>query len=131
MQIEDIPPDAVSLLLREEVQAMLDRFQPTLDEAGLIWSHWLTLKLMQEGRIRYVNDIARHVGMTSGATTRLIDRLETRGWIHRLRTNEDRRLALALTNEGRAVVILTQCRLSALWEKDLADFPPSRLWLLF
>ncbi len=51
---------------------------------------------------REVSDLAGIVGITTSAMTRLADGLETKGWVARTRSGEDRRrVALALTPAGR------------------------------
>ncbi|MEM7138858.1 MAG: MarR family transcriptional regulator [Myxococcota bacterium] len=48
-----------------------------------------------------VSSLARHTGVTKGAMTRLVDGLETRGFVQRTRSEEDaRRFAVTLTKRG-------------------------------
>lgn len=51
---------------------------------------------------RDVTTLAARLGVTKGAVTRLIDGLERRGFVERLRSGEDRRrVEVGLTDEGR------------------------------
>jgi len=51
---------------------------------------------------RDVTTLAARLGVTKGAVTRLIDGLERRGFVARLRSGEDRRrVEVGLTDEGR------------------------------
>jgi DNA-binding MarR family transcriptional regulator len=50
------------------------------------------------------SDLCRSVSYDPGAMTRMLDRLERKGLIRRVRCSEDRRVArLALTDEGKSV----------------------------
>ena len=50
-----------------------------------------------------VSSIARYTGVSPSAMTRLLDGLERRGWVERIRTDEDRgRVLITLTANGRA-----------------------------
>jgi DNA-binding MarR family transcriptional regulator len=52
---------------------------------------------------RTVQELAAATGVTSSATTRLVDGLEKRGWAERRRDSEDRRkVFVALTDDGTA-----------------------------
>ncbi|WP_248929225.1 MarR family winged helix-turn-helix transcriptional regulator [Paenibacillus hamazuiensis] len=49
-----------------------------------------------------MNDIADHLGITLGAATSLIDKLEAQGWVTRVRSTTDRRIIyVELTEEGK------------------------------
>jgi len=49
-------------------------------------------------------ELARALDVDTGATTRMLDRLESKGFVRRERVPEDRRVVkIVLTDEGRAV----------------------------
>ena len=51
---------------------------------------------------RDIKDLAQFAGVTSSAMTRLVDGLEKRGWVRRIRQDEDRRRVMVeLRAQGR------------------------------
>jgi DNA-binding MarR family transcriptional regulator len=51
---------------------------------------------------RAVGELAAATGLSAGATTTLIDRLETKGFVRRVRDPDDRRKVLVeMTSDGR------------------------------
>jgi DNA-binding MarR family transcriptional regulator len=66
------------------------------------------------------------LGHDKGATTRLVDTLEERGWIVRTRNDEDRRVVrLTLTPAGEAIAADVRNTVIRLWNEWLADWPDS------
>lgn len=60
----------------------------------------LVFKLENEQSLK-VNDVAAVLGMTIGAASNLIDKLEEKQWVERLRSEEDRRIMyVRLTGTG-------------------------------
>ena len=61
------------------------------------------LQTLREG-VWDVSSLAAHMGVTKGATTRLVDGVESRGWLRRVQDQEDRRrFVIALTPDGEAM----------------------------
>jgi len=61
----------------------------------------VALQAMLEGD-HDVSRLAEHMGVSASAMTRLVDGLERRGWVRRVRGDDDRRrVDLELTAEGR------------------------------
>ena len=76
----------------------------------------VTLQALLAGAVE-VTALAREVGNSPSAMTRLVDGLHQRGWVERLRDDEDRRrVRVALTEAGRAEAD----RLRALTDRGLA-----------
>ena len=76
----------------------------------LLVSGFLALKLADQGPTR-VGSLSTYLGISPAATTELIDRLEARRLLHRVRDPADRRaILLALTSTGRA--LLQQAKMS-------------------
>jgi DNA-binding MarR family transcriptional regulator len=68
-------------------------------------------------------DLARELGITTGATTRLIDVLETRKLLARDRSGEDRRVVgLRTTDLGSATVEKLQGDVVSAWNEVMAPF---------
>ena len=70
---------------------------------GLTDAQWKPLWLLQSGQAPTANELARRMDVDAGAITRLVDRLEAKGLIERLRSAADRRVVhLRLTDAGVA-----------------------------
>ncbi len=76
-----------------------------LSEAGLISLEVydvLVILEYQEGYRMKMSDLAAQANFSKSGLTRLVDRLQKKGWIHRERCEEDRRVSYAiLTAEGK------------------------------
>jgi DNA-binding MarR family transcriptional regulator len=72
-------------------------------EYDLTDAQWKPLWLLKAGRASTAIELARHMEIDAGAITRMLDRLEAKGLIERLRSDEDRRVVyLSLTKAGEA-----------------------------
>jgi len=72
---------------------------------GLTDAQWKPLWLLKAGRATTAIELARCMDVDAGAITRLVDRLEAKGLVERVRSESDRRVVhLGLTTEGAAVV---------------------------
>ena len=77
-------------------------------------------------------DMARQMSHDAGAMTRLVDQLEKRGLLNRVRDTADRRAVnLVLTAEGRALADSLKGRVVDFLNVALADFSEDELatWL--
>ena len=83
------------------VSRELDRRMEVL---GLTDAQWKPLLGLQQGVGKTAADLARAACHDTGAVTRLLDRLESKDLIRRVRSEEDRRVVnLELTPEGSQV----------------------------
>ncbi|HEY1181189.1 MAG TPA: MarR family transcriptional regulator, partial [Rhodocyclaceae bacterium] len=65
-------------------------------------AQWKPLLFIRQGRGETAADLARSTCIDTGAVTRMLDRIEDKGLIQRVRSEQDRRVVnLALTDEGR------------------------------
>lgn len=86
---------------RNLLAAELDQALKPLDITGPQMGILLTLGL---GQISTPLELSKMLAMDSGSTTRMLDKLETKGLISRHRSTDDRRVVnLALTPAGKAV----------------------------
>jgi DNA-binding MarR family transcriptional regulator len=75
--------------------------QHTVADLGITATQASIMFMLATGRGLAATDLAREYGIDASAVTRLIDRLEKRGLLSRVRSDEDRRVVrLALTAEG-------------------------------
>lgn len=106
---------SLGYLLRRAFKLMSQQAEQMFAGRDLTLSQWIVLKLIDEGRVATPGEAARMLGHNTGATTRLIDQLESQGLLERKRETGDRRLvSLALTADGQ--------RMAKAWEGEMADF---------
>lgn len=90
---------------------------------GLNPTQWLALQLISTGHGETATDLSRMLGHDKGATTRVIEGLAKHGWITRKRTACDRRrVDLALTSEGEAMVSTSASHVVARWNGRLTEW---------
>jgi DNA-binding MarR family transcriptional regulator len=74
-------------------------------EFGLPLTHFEPMSVMDRRPICRVYDIASELGITTGGTSKLVDRIEAAGFCRRLPNPEDRRSSLLkLTPQGRRLL---------------------------
>ena len=90
---------------------------------GLTDAQWKPLWLLNIGRADTPNELARHLDCDAGAVTRLLDRLESKGLLERLRSETDRRVVhLRLTDAGREACACVPHVLASVHNEVLAGF---------
>ncbi|MGH8782286.1 MarR family winged helix-turn-helix transcriptional regulator [Paraburkholderia sp.] len=78
--------------------------QRTMAELGITSTQGSILFMVASGKCLLAAELAREYGIDASAVTRLVDRLEKRGLLTRVRSSEDRRIVhLALTAEGQDI----------------------------
>lgn len=86
----------VMMMFRREADARMARH-------GLTDAQWKPLWMIQSGRATTAIELARESGIDAGAVTRMLDRLEAKGLVERVRSESDRRVVhLKLTEAGQA-----------------------------
>ena len=84
--------------------AMTKAYKPILDRLGLTYPQYLTMLVLWESDDISVKDIAARLNLDSATVTPLLKRLETQGYIERVRGVEDERLVfIRLTKAGVAL----------------------------
>ena len=82
--------------------AMTRLYKPLLDELGLTYPQYLTMLVLWEQDGLTVSELGQRLYLDSGTLTPLLKRLETSGFISRIRAVEDeRRVHITLTAAGR------------------------------
>jgi DNA-binding MarR family transcriptional regulator len=82
-----------------------DVLEPVFAEHGFTFLQYQILAWLRDGIALNPRDICAQYRHNSGALTRVIDQLEEKGFIERLRRDRDRRkVALQLTDAGRKVI---------------------------
>src|ERR1700734_4131043 len=110
-------------LLRRIHKLLVTRVDSLFDDEQLTVVQWTALKLVRDGVATTAGELARSVGIATGATTRLIDSLEAIGYIKRDLSSSDRRVVrLVLTKSGEAKHAERVPIMVASWNEILADF---------
>jgi len=95
------PDESAAYLMRQIVSLVGGEVDRALEPAGLTSAQWVPLLKLHMGEASTVAELARECKLDTGAMTRLLDRLEAKGLIARVRSCEDRRVVnLELTPEG-------------------------------
>jgi DNA-binding MarR family transcriptional regulator len=85
------------------VQTMRSEVELRMARHDLTDAQWRPLWLLKTGRASTANELAREACVDAGAITRMVDRLEDKGLIERVRSESDRRVVhLRLTPAGEA-----------------------------
>jgi DNA-binding MarR family transcriptional regulator len=98
-------PGSVGHCLMHLMMMMRREVESRMAAHGLTDAQWKPLWMLKTGRAATANELAREMLVDAGAITRMLDRLETKALIERVRSETDRRVVhLRLTAAGEAVV---------------------------
>ena len=96
------PDESVGYLMRRILATVATEIEHEMAPNGLTNAQWIPLFKLSIGSASTVAELARECQLDAGAMTRLLDRLEAKGLLRRVRSSEDRRVVnLELTDEGR------------------------------
>ncbi|NYE23368.1 MarR family winged helix-turn-helix transcriptional regulator [Pigmentiphaga litoralis] len=117
------PDDSVGYLVKQAhvlLQRAVDAEMTAIDLTAM---QWRPLIMLAMGMGDTAADLARQACVDTGAVTRMLDRLESKGLVRRVRSVEDRRvIKLELTPEGRQVAIQIPELLEAVMERLTRGF---------
>lgn len=100
----DQPPMRVGRLIRLVFNSLVHSIDARMQPLELTAMQWEPMLLLALGRADTVAGLARECDVDCGAMTRMLDRLEQKQLLRRLRSDADRRVVnLELTDKGRAV----------------------------
>jgi len=104
-QAENYPMgSSVGYLVKQLAQTVGKELDRRMVDLGLTDAQWKPLLLLQQGGCTTAVDLSRIACHDAGSVTRLLDRLEAKGLVQRVRSAEDRRVVnLELTEEGKKV----------------------------
>ncbi|HEX7909146.1 MAG TPA: MarR family winged helix-turn-helix transcriptional regulator [Paraburkholderia sp.] len=133
-------PEISEYQLGESVGYLISRVKSTLSnlvtqrsmaELGITSQQGSILFMVASGKCLLAAELAREYGIDASAVTRLIDRLEKRGLLTRVRSNEDRRVVrLALTPEGHAIAAKMPAIFNGVLDSLLGGFTPEEVGFL-
>jgi DNA-binding MarR family transcriptional regulator len=131
-------PDARQALLAqlqvELTQAIADGIlfqQAVADRLGLGLSDFKCLTALSGTEDATAGDIAAQTGLTTGAVTRMIDRLERGGWVHREHDLHDRRRVIVRPVRERQTEIWPLFEgMTNAWAEALADYDDHEITMI-
>jgi DNA-binding MarR family transcriptional regulator len=95
--------ESVGHLLFNLMMLMRRDVELRMAEHGLTDAQWKPLWMLKSGRAATAIELAREMDIDAGAITRMVDRLEAKGLLERVRSAADRRMVhLRLTAAGEA-----------------------------
>lgn len=117
------PENSIGYLIRRSEQLGSAALEPVFTAADITKTQWSALVALHFNRATTCAEIARDLGHDKGATTRLVDQLEERGWITRARGEDDRRLVrVAITPAGSAIAAEVRDSVIRVWNRWLDDW---------
>lgn len=109
------PDDSVGYLMRRIISLVSQAIEREMEPTGLTNAQWVPLLKLYMGLASTVAELARECDLDAGSMTRLLDRLEAKQLIRRVRSSDDRRVVnIELTDSGRAAakgIPQTLCRI--------------------
>lgn len=97
------PKNSLGYLLKTNHMLMHECADRIFANHDITFIQWLALVKLKEGFAETASDLCRTMSHDNGAITRMIDQLETRGFVERERSLQDRRVVkLSITEAGRA-----------------------------
>jgi DNA-binding MarR family transcriptional regulator len=114
--------DSVGFLMRQAMELLSRALDARMVEYGLTDAQWRPLLVLSLHAETTATQLARTVGCDSGATTRMLDRLEDKGLLRRTRSTNDRRVQqIELTEEGRKAAAVVPYVIADVLNAHLAD----------
>jgi DNA-binding MarR family transcriptional regulator len=134
------PPDLRNYAFGESVGYLLSRVKSTMSnmitqralaELGVTSQQASVLFMVASGKCLLAAELAREYGIDASAVTRIVDRLEKRGLLERVRSSEDRRaVRLALTPEGQAIAQRMPPIFTSVTDELTSGFTPEEIGFL-
>lgn len=82
-------------------------FDETFSGEGITFAQWVVLMCLRDGLASTPAELCQYICYDSGALTRLVDQMEKRGLVKRIRSTRDRRMIqLHLTTKGRDTIAM-------------------------
>ena len=98
------PREAVGALIGLARKTMINKIDAQLAPFDVSAAQWLVVLLVGEDAVASASGLCDKLSYDPGAMTRLLDRLERKGIVRRVRSPEDRRtIQLELTESGKAL----------------------------
>ena len=114
---------SVGFLIKLANQVVMRNLDAELQHFDLTAPQWVPLLVLSKGRADTVAGCARKIDVDTGAMTRMLDRLEAKGFVSRNRSDEDRRVVrVELTKAGHEIVKLIPPTICSVLNSHLRGF---------
>jgi DNA-binding MarR family transcriptional regulator len=122
------PDESIGYLIKRAGGQLTTTIDRALAEFDMTHAQLGIFLRMLHGHADTAADLAREMGIDTGAMTRALDRLEEKGFVQRLRSHADRRMVqVSLTDKGRELADqMTLVAINAL-NHHLRDFTPDEV----
>ena len=115
--------ESVGWLMKRALMSIAQAADRRLEPKGITHAQWAALFMLQRCRASTVAELARETQSDPGAMTRLLDRLEAKGFCRRQRSTDDRRVVhVELTMEGEVAAREVPVVLAEVLNEHLAGF---------
>jgi DNA-binding MarR family transcriptional regulator len=115
--------DSLGHLIAQAHLAMRARLDVEVADYDLTAAQWIVLMKLHRGQHRNAAELAWGLNQDAGSMTRMLDRLEAKGLLRRVRSKTDRRVVeLELTDEGRALAPSLSLPIVNVLNEALQDF---------
>ena len=115
--------ESVGYLIKLANQTVMRNLDAELQIYDLTAPQWVPLLILSNGRADTVAGCAREIDVDTGAMTRMLDRLEIKGFIARKRSEKDRRVVkIKLTKAGHEIVRLIPPTICRVLNRHLSGF---------
>jgi DNA-binding MarR family transcriptional regulator len=99
------PRNSLGYLLKTNHQLMHECADRVFANHDMTFMQWLALIKLENGLAETASDLCRTLSHDNGAITRMVDQLESRGFVERERSQQDRRVVkLSITEAGSATL---------------------------
>lgn len=125
------PEDTVAYRMRRITLALAAQVEHALEPCGLTNAQWIPLYKLRYAGVTTAAELARECLLDAGSMTRMLDRLEAKGFVGRTRSQDDRRVVkLELTAQGRATAEIIPAVLCQVQNACLRGFERAELDVL-
>ena len=115
--------ESVGWLMKRALTSIIQAADRRLESEGITHVQWAALFMLHHRRASTVAELARETQSDPGAMTRLLDRLEAKGFCRRERSTDDRRVVrVELTPEGEIAAQEVPVVLAQVLNEHLAGF---------
>ncbi len=115
--------ESVGYLMKRVLMGIAQAADKRLEPQGITHAQWGPLFMLRRFRASTVAELARELQTDPGAMTRLLDRLESKGFCRRNRSTDDRRVVnIELTPEGEIAADKVPAELAQVMNEHLAGF---------
>jgi len=120
--------DSVGYLLGQAKSRLTAMVDAEMAPHGITGAQWATLLHLANGKGDTAGELCRSIGTDTGAMTRMLDRLEAKGLVRRVRCCDDRRVVrLSITPEGHTLCDLLPAIAVKVLNKHLRGFSTDEL----